>query len=358
MKCKYLALVIALAMILSLASACSGTGAAPASTAPATSESSAPAESPADTSGELKLDTYTRLTMGSASIGGALYNWGATIAPILGEHIKNLEITNEATNGPAANLGIVSTHQSDIGVITDSVAYQGFHGIGQFENEDYSNVRTMFVSYPSAVQVFTIPGTGITSVADLEGKSIGFGPAGSSGDIIGHDVLKSLGITPGKETYLSWSDTINNLKDGLIDACVDCGGFPHSSRQELEATHDIVWLTFTDDQINTVHDAFPYYLSGYIPKDTYKDLTEDYHTWMVWYDVCCADDMDPDLVYKIVKAAYESQDDLTQVSSLGQFLYPENISNSTIPLHVGAIRYFEEMGIELNDAQYPPEYTK
>lgn len=306
------------------------------------------------------LDEYTRLTMSSASIGGALYTWGASMGAILSENVENLELTNEASNGPAANLGLVSSAQSDIGVVTDSVAYEAYTATGDYAEagEQYKNIRAMYVAYPSALQIFTVKGSGITKLEDLNGARIGFGPSGSSGDLIGHNILKALGIAAGNETYLGWTDTIDNLKDGLIDVCVDVGGYPHSSRQELEATNEVLYIELTADQLKTVNDAYPYYKIGDIPQDTYKYLTDDYSTLMMWYDVICAQDMDPNVVYTITKASYDGVDDLAAVSSLAQFLYPENLEYCSIPLHVGAIRYFEEAGIEIPDALYPPEYTK
>ncbi len=354
---KIVSLLLATTMALSLA-ACSPSQPKPSEAA----QPSAAAESQPGGSGGsgVALDTYTRLTMSSASIGGALYTWGASMGAILSENVENLELTNEASNGPAANLGLVASGQSDIGVVTDSVAYEAYTATGDYEGEGdkYTNIRAMYVSYPSALQIFTIKGSGITKLEDLQGARIGFGPSGSSGDLIGHNILKVLGIEAGTETFLGWTDTIDNLKDGLIDVCVDVGGYPHSSRQELEATNEVVYIELTQEQLEKVNEAYPYYKIGDIPQDTYKYLTDDYSTLMMWYDVICADTMDENLVYTIAKASYDSVEDLAAVSSLAQFLYPENLEYCSIPLHPGAIKYFEEMNIEIPDSLYPPEYTK
>lgn len=348
---RIISLILSLVMALSLV-ACGGDTASDDA-----SNGGDVSTDPAEITGS--LGSFTRLTMCSASIGGALYNWGANMGSILTENVENLELTNEASNGPAANLGLVCTGQTDIGVMTDSIAYEAYNGTGDYEGQadTYNNLRTMFVGYPSALQIFTIEGTGIESVEDLAGKRVGYGPSGSSGDLIGGKVLDALGIVPAEKSYLDWTNTISNLKDGLIDACVDVGGFPHASRQELEATHDIVWLELSDEQIAEVNEKFPVYKPGPIPADTYKDLTDDYNTVMIWYDVCCTTALDANTVYTITKAAYDSADDLSQVSSLGQFLYPENLEYCSVPLHVGAIQYFEEVGVEIPDSLYPPEYS-
>lgn len=346
---KLLSLILATAMVLSLAS-CGG----------AATQSPSPSGEPstAGTGSSMGLETYTRLTMSSASIGGALYTWGAAMGAILSEKIDNLELTNEASNGPASNIGLVSSDQTDIGVVTDSVAYEGYTGTGDYEGQAYPNIRGMFVAYPSALQIFTVKGSGITTLEDLQGARIGFGPSGSSGDLIGHNILRVLGIEASAETYLGWTDTIDNLKDGLIDVCVDVGGYPHSSRQELEATNEVVYIELTEEQLAAVNAEYSYYKIGDIPQDTYKYLTDDYTTLMMWYDVICTDEMDADIVYTITKAAYDNAEELGAVSSLAKFLYPENLEYCSLPLHPGAIRYYEEAGVEIPEGLYPPGYSK
>lgn len=367
---KTLSVLLSAAMVISLA-ACGGsqpaaTTAAPA--APAATQAAAPAAAPAETkaeapaetkaeeaaaSEELALKDFTRLTMSSASIGGALYTWGAAFGSTINEHVKNLELTNEASNGPAANLGLVSSGQTDLGCVTDSVCYEGYTGTGDYEGKPYPNIRGMFVSYPSGLQIFTIKGSGIEKIEDLDGARIGFGPSGSSGDLIGHRILDVLGIKAGSETFLGWTDTIDNLKDGLIDVCVDVGGYPHSSRQELEATNEVVYLELSAEQLAAVAEAYPYYKQGTIPQDTYKYLTEDYDTVLIWYDVICQDTMDEELVYTLTKAAFAIVPDLVEINSVSKYMDPNNLPFCSIPLHKGAARYYEEMGIEIPDAIKP-----
>jgi TRAP-type uncharacterized transport system substrate-binding protein len=75
-------------------------------------------------------------------------------------------------------------------------------------------------------------------------------------------------------------------------------------------------------------------------------------------DIICHKDADPDTVYMLVKAAYGVAEPFAAVSSLAKYLYPENITGCTIPMHTGAIRYFEEKNIKLADVNYPEEYKK
>ena len=351
-----LALVFCFTLVLTSCSSGSSSSAAPASSAPPASSSATEAAPPdVRSSDQLGFDSTERVTFGTASIGGAAYTWGAAWSQVVSEYVPNLEVTPEATGGPVPNIGLINSKQSDIGLCTDTSAYEAFYGLETFAGTTNPDIRNMFCAYPSAFQAFAIEGKGIETMSDMSGKIVGFGPAGSSGDLVGHNVLRVLDIVPASDMLLAWSDLIGNLKDDMCNACVDMGGYPHASRQELEATHNIKFIQLTDEEMAKIQAAYPYYLPGTIPAGTYKNMTEDYQTVVTWNDIICHKDMDEEIVYQLTRAAFETAEKLSEVSSVAQFTIPENIKYCTIPLHPGAIRYYEEIGVELLDAHYPPE---
>jgi TRAP transporter TAXI family solute receptor len=309
---------------------------------------------------KLGFPSRVRLNFGTASIGGVSYVFGSSLAQVLNTHVENLEISTEVTGGPVPNIGLVSTGQMDLGHVTDSVAYEGFRGIEWAKKSGaFDNIRALFATYPSAYQAFCIDGVaGIQKHADLDGKRIGFGPSGSSGDVVGHAIFGVLGIKPKKEYFLGWSDTIGNMKDGIIEAAVDVGGFPHASRQELEATHKIKFLPLSDEEIEKVQKVYPYYLTGVIPANTYRDQEFDWKTIFIWNEVICSSSLSDDIAYMLTKAAFACQPQVARAHVGGETLLPENVAYITIPLHPGAIRFYEEIGIKLNPCHYPEGYSK
>jgi hypothetical protein len=64
--------------------------------------------------------------------------------------------------------------------------------------------------------------------------------------------------------------------------------------------------------------------------------------------------MDDDLVYAITKAMFENIADLRAVHpAANQTTVEFTLSASPIPLHPGAIRYYEEIGATIPDALRP-----
>ncbi len=300
-------------------------------------------------------DADLRYALGTASVGGVYYVYGGGVAEVLTSHVDYLAVSAEVTGGPQVNIGLVQTGDNELGLTTDAPAYEAYGGFG-WADQEYSDIRGLVAMYPSGLQVFSIEGAGVESFADIEGAVLGLGPSGGTVDVVGRNILDALDIEPAQIQNLGWSETVGNMKDGMIDVAMDMGGWPHPSREELQATHEIVWLTLTDEEREMIQDEYYYYLDGTIPGGTYETMVDDYDTLFIWNCVFGHKDIPEDVAYDITKTLYENQDELKAVHSAAEDTLPENISEINIPLHPGSIRYHEEVGIDLLDHHYPPEY--
>lgn len=82
-----------------------------------------------------------------------------------------------------------------------------------------------------------------------------------------------------------------------------------------------------------------------IPKNTYKEQTQDVQTIAVWNSLVCHKDMPEDLVYKITKAIFENRKALLDTHKIAEFTTPENsVTKTPIPIHPGALKYHKEIG--------------
>jgi len=78
----------------------------------------------------------------------------------------------------------------------------------------------------------------------------------------------------------------------------------------------------------------------------------------IWNEVICSSDLSDDVAYMLTKAAFACQPQVARAHVGGETLLPENVAYITIPLHPGAIRFYEEIGIKLNPCHYPEGYSK
>ena len=187
------------------------------------------------------------------------------------------------------------------------------------------------------------------SIKDLEGKAIGTGALGStSGDAVPL-LLDALGINVKSTANLSSNGICDALKDGTIDVGFGVTGVPASWMLDLETSKDIKIIPLSEDEINTVLAAQPYWSSGVIPGGVYKNHDEDIPCITFGNFFIANKDLDEDLVYNLVKATFEHKAEIEKVDKNAEGIDVENLGFLTMPLHPGAQRYYEEIGVEIPD---------
>jgi TRAP transporter TAXI family solute receptor len=99
---------------------------------------------------------------------------------------------------------------------------------------------------------------------------------------------------------------------------------------------------------------FPELTPSLIPSGTYPSLHEDYHTVGLYNFAIIHRDVPDDLVYRIVKAVFEHQQELVSAHPAAKETVPANLDRDTfLPLHPGAARYYREIGVAILPAIEP-----
>ena len=144
-----------------------------------------------------------------------------------------------------------------------------------------------------------------------------------------------------------------------MDANSFASGIPVAGVLETAAQMDIVLFGVDGEARDKVIAEWPYWSPAAIPAEKYDFLDEDVETIGIWNMAIGHKDLPDDLVYEIVKAVFDSHDDMVLSHSSAEETVPENIIHNTwMWMHPGAIKYFEDQGIELPADVYPPEYQK
>jgi len=110
----------------------------------------------------------------------------------------------------------------------------------------------------------------------------------------------------------------------------------------------MAFIPFTSEQIELLKKRMPELSDSLIPSGGYPSLTEDYNTVGLFNFAVANKDLPDDLVYRIVKAAYDKHAQLVERHSAARETIPTNIKHDTfLPIHPGAVRYYRELGIDL-----------
>lgn len=294
------------------------------------------------------------LTLGTASVGGVFFVYGQVWANIASDAIK-VPISTRQTDGPNHNIILTDAKQIELGMTTMGVALQGWNGTGAWtQGRKFQNIRAIFPMYDTMFHFVSTKASGINAVEQLAGKNVGVGPrAGTPGTYI-PQMLEALNIKVGAIRNGGASDMASQLGDGLIDAFGFAAGLPFPAYSELEATRPVTFYSFTRDQIATLKQKFPELSDATIPKGTYRTLTEDQPTVGVYNFAIAHKDLPDDLVYGIVKAVMENNAKMVQGHAAAKETLPQNVSKNTfLPFHPGAVRYFREKGIKIDDKLVP-----
>ena len=342
---RLLTVFLSIAMVLALA-ACGGGGQAQSSTpAPSTPDASA---SDPDAS---RTETL-RITIGTAGTSGALYPMGVAMAETITKHVEGISATGEATAASIENLRNLHEGKMGMAISQTEVASFAYNGTGAYEGNAYTDIRAMFATINNYLQVFTLKNSGITSIADLEGKTVSMGAAGSGGELAARALLAAydLDYTKVNAQFMGESDGSAALSDGKIDAMIATNPINSAALTELTTSCEAVLIPIDADAF---YQAYPAYVPYTVPAGTYPNNDTDVVIPRSRIIMCTSTNsgLTDDDIYEITKAIWENRDEWASSAKSveTQTVWEDVLVGIDIPLHPGAIRYLEEKGVKVPD---------
>lgn len=309
-------------------------------------------------SGAIAQDTSDwpdSVTVGTASQGGTYFIYGAGWADLVQEEL-DIRTSSEATGGPVQNMALVNAGDLEFGMTTMGPGYDAWIG----ENEiapgvEMRNVRALFPMYQTPFQIIALKDSGIDSVDDLDGATVGVGPRGGTPGTYFPRFFEQLGINI-EPQYGGASDLGSQLQDGLIDAFAFGAGIPIAAFSEVAAQRDVNIFSFNEEQIQTLLDENPSLAPFTVPADTYDSIQEDQDTVAMWNFAIANKEIPKSLGYEIMKVVLDNNDRMMEVHKSAKETLPEHYDkNSFMYFHPGAVQYFQEKGYEIDEDLIPPE---
>ncbi|PMR69172.1 TAXI family TRAP transporter solute-binding subunit [Halomonas heilongjiangensis] len=287
------------------------------------------------------------LTVGTASQGGTYYIYGSGWANLVGDAI-GVSFGAEVTGGPVQNATLVQMGEHDFGMVTMGPAYQAWIGESELApGVEHTDIRAVFPMYQTTLQIISLEGSGINSVADLDGKTVGVGPAGGTSDMYYPQLFDKLGIDVTTRNGGA-ADQAGQLQDGLLDAFAFAAGIPISAFNQLEAQADVNIFSFSEADMEQVLGDYPELSPATIPASVYTSMEEDLPAISIWNFAITHKDMPESLVYEVTKTVMENNERMVQIHGAASETLPENVEHNTfLPWHPGAVRWFEENGYEI-----------
>jgi uncharacterized protein len=292
-----------------------------------------------------------RLSIATGGTGGVFYPFGGGLAKVISENIPNVEATAEVTAASVDNLKFLKQGTSDIAFTMADTAQDAALARDEFAAFGAVPARSLAVLYSSYVHLVTRADTGIRTVADLRGRVVSTGAAGSGTAILALRILDAAGLTPVRDLRtqsLGAAQSVDALKDGKIDAFFWNGGLPTAAVLDLTHSPGITaHFVATDEVLPRLQQTFgpTLYYRAIIPKATY-DAEADVPVVAVANLLVVSETMAESLAYDITRLLFDKQSELIAIHPQAKDLtLATAMTGSPIPFHPGALRYYRERGL-------------
>ncbi len=293
-------------------------------------------------------DGGSKITFTTGGETGTYYGFGNVMA-LQVKNLTSTDVTAIVSGGSAANIDALDMGDAQLGFSQSDVLAYAYEGTRTFEElgaiQSFSIVAPL---YMEQVQIVTL-NPEIKTVADLKGKAVSIGAAGSGVYFNAIDLLGAYGLTEDdiKPTYQSFGDSVESLQDGQIDAAFIVAGAPTTAVTSLAATNQVYLVSIDDEHIDALLESSPYYAKAVIPAETYG-MPEDAVTVAIGAVVIASNDTSDVDVYNFLWGVFENLDALAEQHAKAKELSLEFASSLVgVPYHPGAVQYFADKGIEV-----------
>lgn len=270
--------------------------------------------------------------------------------------IKNWIV--QPLGGPKLWLPMMKAGRCDFAHHSAADILNAFLGRGLYQNLGPMPVRTVIAGHEYMFAFWTIPDTGIRSIADLKGKvayikfkanpmftEMARNQLASAG--LGFDDLKAV------LAFSSIKEAIRGLIEGRVHAVL-YPVVPGAVMQINEAKGECLFVNLSAEQARFVAKRMEGYYIQNIPANDPRFRNKSAVPNAVCYQnaMFTSAGKDPDVVYAITKAILEHPEEFSDTHPSAKYWSLKHRPVSlAVPYHEGAIRYYKEKGLWSPEAQ-------
>ncbi len=269
----------------------------------------------------------------------------------IAEAIKNgtdgdIIATVEESQGSVQNVKEVMVRSGNYVFTTPPVLIKlAQNSQGKFKNDNpakYNNVRSLF-PIPSLTMHFVVRSdSGIDSFDGLAGKNILIGK-GSFGAREAAKYFKLFGLEGEvKLANVELGSAVQALKNRQIDGFATSGSYPAPNVIEAAAGVGVKLLSLSADQIKLTKRT-----PLLIPAGTYPGVDYPVTTTSLPVVAYATTDMSDETAYQLTKSFWEQKEKMAQTNAWWGGVSTSMLENVYGQLHPGALRYYEEKGVQI-----------
>lgn len=299
--------------------------------------------------------------LATASTGGTYYPVGVALATLIKQKLQpEQRIGMSAINsaGSGENLRLLRENEAQFAILAGRFGYYAWNGLGPVKADGPHKELRSVTTLGQDVAQFTIASkfakTGtVSDLGGLKGQKMAMGQRNSGAIEANRLILGNLGIDIDKDYelfYLGYGPSADALQNGRVAGMGTPAGVPTGAVTRVFAAlgDKATLLSFTPEQVKRADGGLGLWTEYKIAARTYPGLDKEVTTIAQPNFLAVRADVDEDAVYQITKTIYENLPFLNAIHKATKAMNIKRaIAGLPVPLHPGAAKYFEEIGIDI-----------
>ncbi|MFT4620399.1 MAG: TRAP transporter TAXI family solute receptor [Polaromonas sp.] len=299
--------------------------------------------------------------LATASTGGTYYPVGvalATLVKVKLEPRQKIGMAAISSAGSGENVRLIREGEAQFGIMQGLYGYYAASGTGPLsEVGPQENLRSVTMLWQN-VEHFIVTNDAATTgtmsdLAGLKGEGMAMGRQNSGTIGSNATILAGFGVNIEEDYELvfgGYGPSAEALQNGQVKGVGIPAGIPVGAISQLMASagDNVTLLNFTEEQMAQADGGRGLWTPFTIPAGTYPGQEADVQTIAQPNFLATSADLPDEHVYQLTKAIYENLPFLQAIHPATKAMALENaIAGLPLPLHPGAARYYQEVGIDV-----------
>ncbi|WP_299132711.1 TAXI family TRAP transporter solute-binding subunit [uncultured Vibrio sp.] len=298
--------------------------------------------------------------LATASTGGTYYPVGVALATLSKVKLapkQHFSLAAISSAGSGENVKLLNENEAQFAILQGLYGAWAWQGLGPYEKSgSQTQLRSVSMLWQNVEHFIvrsdlTETGT-MSDLENLNGRKFSIGKKNSGTENSGRQIMQGLSVNPEqfKLAFMGYGGSASALQNGTIDGMNTPAGVPVGAVTQAFAAlgEDIQILSFTDAQIKQANGDYNIWTKYEIPANTYPGVDKPITTIAQPNFLAVREDISEEDVYQLTKAIYENLPFLQGIHKATKAMALEKgIAGLPVPLHPGAARYYQEVGIEL-----------
>jgi uncharacterized protein len=248
----------------------------------------------------------------------------------------------QGSSGMLANVDYLQSGAADVTFTQSDIAYTALTKGTEANPVPHTNLRGMAVTWMVALHLVVGRDVDFHSLKDLRGKRVGIGLPGGGTGVTAQMILGQSGLLSEVQLVrIPPTQVATHLASGFIDAEFITGADPADLVTAALAAPGARLVPIEGPGISNLKSKYPFLRPVVIPANTYGQA-EDIHTVGVDVLLICRENVDEEIVYRMLSTFFDGIQNLAQRQPVFRSVRLSQAPATPIPLHPGAARFYRE----------------